>query len=119
MGSLRGLVYFDPDWTAHFVALRINLFRGWGIAPGGAALVVALKPLLTQFGVEIVVPRVQVSRIIQLGVQSHRVMVRIKLKSFWLLLPTSADVLIRRQPSKHLESFGKVISSKELHKVLL
>ena len=46
-------------------------------------------------------------------------MVGINLKSFRLLLPTLADVLIRRQPLKSLKSFGKVIGSKELDEMLL
>ncbi len=46
-------------------------------------------------------------------------MVRIKPKAFRLLLPTPADVLVGRQSSKHLESFGKVISGKGLREMLL
>ena len=43
---------------------------------------------------------------------------RIKPKAFRLLLPTLADVLVGRQPSKHLESFGKVISREKLREML-
>jgi hypothetical protein len=47
------------------------------------------------------------------------VVVRIKPKAFQLLLPTLADALIGRQPPKHLESFGKVISGEQLSEMLL
>ena len=44
---------------------------------------------------------------------------RIKPESFRLSLPTLDNVLVGRQPTKRLETFGKVIGGEELSEMLL
>lgn len=55
MGSLRGLIFFDPDWTPHFVKFEIT-FRGTLKAPAAAALIIAMQPALNRLGLHLAVP---------------------------------------------------------------
>ncbi len=57
VGSLRGILYFDPDWTAHYIDLTRRIFtlktlpRFLGFGKPSAKLKYALRPVFANHGV--------------------------------------------------------------------
>ena len=57
VGSLRGILYFDPDWTAHYIDLTRRIFtlktlpRFLGFGKPSAKLKYALQPVFANHGV--------------------------------------------------------------------
>jgi hypothetical protein len=57
VGSLRGILYFDPDWTAHYIDLTRRIFtlktlpRFLGFGKPSAKLKYALRPVFASHGV--------------------------------------------------------------------
>lgn len=57
VGSLRGVLYFDPDWTAHYIDLTRRIFtlktlpRFLGFGKPSAKLKYALRPVFASHGV--------------------------------------------------------------------
>jgi hypothetical protein len=65
IGSLRGYLYFDPDWTPHYVDLTRKLWtfktlpRFLGFAKARASLKYGLRPVFNQVGVPWIAPPVR------------------------------------------------------------
>lgn len=59
MGTLRGVIYFEPDTTARGVLFGLNFFRGTYSAPGVPILNKALQPFFKQLNADIKVPRIK------------------------------------------------------------
>ena len=65
VGSLRGILYFDPDWTAHYIDLTRRIFtlktlpRFLGFGKPSAKLKYALQPVFANHGVPWTPPRVR------------------------------------------------------------
>jgi len=66
-GSLKGLLYFDADWTPSFAKFRLTL-RGTLKAPGSAAIVIALQRPLSNLGLSLPIPKIGKSRIALLAI---------------------------------------------------
>lgn len=67
LGSLRGIIYFEPGRTPHFIKMGMTL-RGELKASGRAALVVALQPMLERLNMALFIPPVSKFRVILLCV---------------------------------------------------
>ena len=65
VGSLRGILYFDPDWTAHYIDLTRRIWtlktlpRYLGFGKPSAKLKYALQPVFASHGVPWTPPRVR------------------------------------------------------------
>src|SRR5580698_40746 len=65
VGSLRGILYFDPDWTAHYIDLTRRIWtlktlpRYLGFGKPSAKLKYALQPVFVSHGVAWAPPRVR------------------------------------------------------------
>jgi hypothetical protein len=65
VGSLRGILYFDPDWTAHYIDLTRRIWtlktlpRYLGFGKPSAKLKYALQPVFASHGVAWTPPRVR------------------------------------------------------------
>jgi hypothetical protein len=65
VGSLRGILYFDPDWTAHYIDLTRRIWtlktlpRYLGFGKPSAKLKYALEPVFAGHGVAWTPPRVR------------------------------------------------------------
>ena len=76
MGSLKGVIYFDPDWTPHMVKVGLTL-RGEIKAPGYAALVIAIQPMLNRLGTALYVPTLNIFRVVLLCVSILFMMINV------------------------------------------
>jgi hypothetical protein len=65
VGSLRGFLYFDPDWTAHYIDLTRRIYtlktlpRFLGFGKPSAKLKYALQPVFASHGVQWTPPPVR------------------------------------------------------------
>ena len=59
VGSLRGFIYFTPDWNSHFVRIKYNYLRISATEPLVPLIRIALQPFYERLGIEWIRPPVR------------------------------------------------------------
>lgn len=57
-GSLRGIIYFERDWSSHFLTFKHFRFRGWAFRPITTTLKMCLQPVFQQLEIAWIPPNI-------------------------------------------------------------